>query len=246
MYAAIVTAISAALFAAADDAAGTAEPIRVVMITGDDHPGHRWKETGPVIREILEREGRFRVEIVEDLEFLASDELFAYDLLFLHFKNYKPLARADRAKANLKRFVGEGKGLVVFHFACGAFEDWPEFGKIAGRVWDRKTGHDPRGPFAVKIVDQEHPITWGMENFQADDELYTCLIGEQPVRLLATARSKVTGKDHPMAFVLRCGQGRVFHTPLGHDVKAIQIPAVAELICRGCAWAAGREPTVPR
>ena len=38
--------------------------------------------------------------------------------------------------------------------------------------------------------------------------------------VLATAHSKVTGKDHPMAFVFEYGKGRVFHTPLGHDVRA--------------------------
>jgi uncharacterized protein len=52
------------------------------------------------------------------------------------------------------------------------------------------------------------------------------------------ARSKMTGKDHPMAFVLEYGKGRVFHTPLGHDVRAIELPGVAELIRRGCLWTA--------
>jgi type 1 glutamine amidotransferase len=81
-----------------------------------------------------------------------------------------------------------------------------------------------------------------MEDFQADDELYFCLVGDHPIEILATARSKVTKKDHPMAFVSRYGKGRVFHTPLGHDVKAFQMPGVAELIRRGTAWAAGQPP----
>lgn len=42
-----------------------------------------------------------------------------------------------------------------------------------------------------------------------------------------------------MAFVLDYGKGRVFHTPLGHDARAIRIPGTAELIRRGTAWAAG-------
>ena len=77
-----------------------------------------------------------------------------------------------------------------------------------------------------------------MHDFQADDELYTCLVGETPIEVLAVARSKMTGKDHPMAFVFEYGKGRVFHTPLGHDVRAIEMPGVAELIRRGCLWAA--------
>jgi type 1 glutamine amidotransferase len=78
-----------------------------------------------------------------------------------------------------------------------------------------------------------------MQAFETDDELYTCLAGDRPVEVLATARSKVDGKVYPMAFVLNYGKGRVFHTALGHDVKAITNPNVAELFRRGCAWAAG-------
>jgi len=236
-----VTAAAALIAAAADDVPQT-NSIRVVVVTGDDHPAHRWKETAPAIRDVLQQDPRFQVEIVEDMEFLASDKLFDHDVLFLHFKNYKPLKQGETAKENLVKFVAGGKGLVVFHFACGAFEDWPEFRRLAGKVWDRKTGHDRRGPFAVKLLNREHSITRGMQDFQADDELYICLVGERPIEVLATARSKITGKDHPMAFVFDYGRGRVFHTPLGHDVKAIRMPGVAELIRHGTAWTAGQKP----
>jgi type 1 glutamine amidotransferase len=59
------------------------------------------------------------------------------------------------------------------------------------------------------------------------------------VDVLATARSKVDGKDYPMAFAFQCGKGRVFHCVLGHDVQALSNPSVAELFRRGTAWAAG-------
>jgi len=233
---------AAAMVSAAPEEKKSAAPIRILVVTGVDHPAHPWKQTAPAIRALLEQDKRFEVRIIEDHEFLASPAVFDYDVVFLHFKDYKPIARAEQIHENLVKFVKQGKGLVVFHFACGALEDWPEFANLAGRVWDRKTGHDPRGPFTVKIVQSDHPITRGMKDFQADDELYTCLVGDRPVELLATARSKVTGKDHPMAFAFSYGKGRVFNTPLGHDVKAIQMPGVAELIHRGCVWAAGREP----
>ena len=42
-----------------------------------------------------------------------------------------------------------------------------------------------------------------------------------------------------MAFVFEYGKGRVFHTPLGHDVRAIEMPGVAELIR---AVSLGRRP----
>jgi type 1 glutamine amidotransferase len=218
------------------------DAIRVLLVTGVDYEGHQWRETAPAIRKVLEIDKRFDVRIVEDPDFLASPAVADYDVIFLHFKNYAPLPHESEARENLMKLVKQGKGLVLFHFASGAFEDWPEFANLAGKVWDRKTSHDPRGPFSVKIIQPQHPIMRGMREFQANDELYTCLIGDRPVEVLATARSKVTGKDHPMAFVFEYGKGRVFHTPLGHDVLAIEMPGVAELIRHGCLWTAGREP----
>ena len=44
-----------------------------------------------------------------------------------------------------------------------------------------------------------------------------------------------------MAFALTHGKGRVFHTTLGHDVKALTVPGANELIRRGALWAAGTE-----
>ena len=231
----LAAVITAALISAAPQEKGV-EPIRVLIVTGVDYSGHHWKKTAPIVRNVLEQDKRLEARIVEDIEFLSSEAIFDYDVMLLHFKNYKLPAREKHIRENLVNFVKQGRGLVLLHFACGAFEDWPEFKNLAGMVWDRKTGHDPRGPFTVKIVDHEHPVTHGMKDFQADDELYTCLVGDRPVTMLATARSKVTGKDHPMAFVFDYGKGRVFHTPLGHDVKAIEMPGVAELLRRACLW----------
>ena len=51
--------------------------------------------------------------------------------------------------------------------------------------------------------------------------------------------SKITKRDHPMAFVHSYGKGRVFQTPLGHDVKALRSGRTLELIRRGTLWVAG-------
>ncbi|MCH5373477.1 MAG: ThuA domain-containing protein, partial [Planctomycetes bacterium] len=217
--------------------------VRVLLVTGVDYVGHHWKETAPALRGVLEKDSRLEVRVIEDHEFLASDVIFDYDVILLHLKNYEPTKRAEQVRGNLTRFVSDGGGLVLYHFALGAFEPWKEFEQLAGRTWDQtKRGHDPRGPFTVNIIDHDHPVTSGMDDFETDDELYTCLGGQTPIHVLATARSKVDGQDYPMAFVLDYGKGRVFHTPLGHDVKAVTMPGPAELIRRGCLWAAGRQP----
>jgi uncharacterized protein len=217
---------------------------RIAIVTGIDYPGHLWKETTPVLAAQLRRDPRLHVAVKETPEFLADPTLFEFDAVVFHWMNWEKPAPGDAARENFRKFVAGGKGLVLVHFACGAFQDWPEFRKIAGRVYDPKLPpHDPRGPYAVKISDPDHPVTKGLGDFEADDELYTCLAGEAPIRVLGTAKSKVTGKDEPMAFVLEYGKGRVFHSPLGHDVKALNMPGVADLFRRGTAWAAGLPTT---
>jgi type 1 glutamine amidotransferase len=241
----IVSAVSWFALAAAGDPASTAaaeekQTARVLIVTGQDYPGHKWRLTTPVLADLLKKDRRLDVRVVEDPHFLDSPALQRYDAVVLHFMNWEQPAPGPIARANLRQFVAGGKGLVLVHFACGAFQDWPEFHKLAGRVWDpKKRGHDPHGTFRVNISDFDHPVTRGMRSFETTDELYTCLASDKKVDILATARSSVDAKDYPMAFAFSYGQGRVFHSPLGHDVKAISNPMVAELFRRGCAWAAG-------
>jgi uncharacterized protein len=219
-------------------AAPAADPaVNAVIITGENtFAGHKWAETSAALKEILEQNRGFRVTVQADPNFLASNDLFRFDVAVLDFRNEKPLAKDEQARANLVKFLGQGRGLVLVHWASGAFPDWPEYANIAGRCQQRK--HDVRGPFQVSIVDHDHPITKGMPDFETDDELFFDFTGERPIHVLATAHSVKTGKDHPMAFVLQYGTARVFHTTLGHDVKALRIPGTSELIRRGTLWAA--------
>ncbi len=219
------------------------EKIRVLIVTGIDYPGHKWKLTTPVLAGQLRKDPRLQVEVVEDPKFLASEKLQEHNVVVLHFMDWEQPDPGLEARSNLRKFVEEGKGLFIVHFACGAFQEWPEFRNLAGRAWDPQLrGHDPHGSFRVEIRDPDHPITRGLQSFETVDELYTCLAGDRPIRILATARSKVDKKDYPMAFVFQYGKGRVFHSPLGHDVKAIENLNVGELFRRGCAWAGGLPP----
>lgn len=215
----------------------------VVILTGIDYPGHKWRQTAPVLADLLLQDPRLDVEVVEDPSFVGSPKLHGYKVCVLHMMNWQVPDPPAAALENLRKFVADGGGLVLVHFACGAFQQWPEFVKIAGRVWDPKLrGHDPYGKFRVDMTDAKHAITAGLKPFETTDELYTCLDGKTPITVLAQATSKVDKKDYPIAFVLPYGKGRVFHCPLGHNVQAFEAPSVGELFRRGSAWAAGLPP----
>jgi len=222
-----------------------ADKASILLVTGVDYPAHLWRETAPTLKRILETDDRLQVRIVEDPQFLDSAALTNYAAVLLHFQNWEVVGPGAAARENLQRYVANGGGLISVHFACGAWHgEWPEFQNLVGRVWRGTSGpqHDARGPFLVQIVDQTHPVSQGLSDFETDDELYTCLVGNQPIHVIAQARSKVDRQDHPMAFVREYGQGRVFLTTLGHDVRAFTNSAVPQLIRQGCAWAAKLPP----
>ena len=232
------------------------KPIRAVILTGSDGPFHDWLKTSAALRTELELDGRFQVRIVTDPEFLASDELFTADVLVQHYVNWMRPGLSDKAKANLLRFVAEGRGLCVAHFANGSFidtlpgakgSDWPEYRTaLLRRWWDFAKGstHDDYAPFRVVPASSAHPITAGLAAFDTTDELYCKQVGDVAIDPLVTARCVKTGKDEPLAFAFGHGKGRVFQCMLGHS--DVSMHSAGELWRRGIAWAAGREPTTAR
>jgi len=222
-------------------AAEITNKIRVLLVTGDDvAPAHNWAEVSQAIRETLVAAGRFEVRVCEDAGVLDSaTSLARYDLIFLHLFNAKTPTLSPAAKSNVLQFVNGGKGLAVSHLSSASFREWEEFQILCGRYWVMgKSGHGPRGVFKVRIADKQSPITKGLEDFEADDELYAKLQGDATIKVLVEADSDWSKQTEPLAFTLEYGKGRVFHETFGHDGNAIRNPSVQKLIQRGCEWAA--------
>lgn len=222
--------------------AADAQPrIRVLLLTGDDvEPSHNWSEVSQAVKESLLACGKFDVKVCEDAGILESAASLArYDVIFMDLYNAKTLPPTPVGRENLLSFVKGGKGLVVSHLSSASWKDWPEFRQMCGRYWVMGTsGHGPRSVFANRVKDSTHPITQGLENFQADDELYAKLQGDAPIHVLVEADSDWSKRAEPLAFTVEFGQGRVFHEAYGHDGKAVKNPAVQRLIQRGTEWAA--------
>src|SRR5689334_10433474 len=101
---------------------------RVLIVTGVDYPGHLWRQTAPVLSQALRKDPRLSVFTVEDPWFLDSEAIHKYDVIVLHFQNWEQPGPGKTAQGNLRRFVEGGKGLVLLHYACGAWHgEWPEF-----------------------------------------------------------------------------------------------------------------------
>lgn len=215
---------------------------RIVIVTGDDWPGHRWRETAPAYAALLRERTNVEVTICESPAIFGSPMMDHYDAALIHFKNYdKRLPLSAAIWDGLERYVERGGGIVIAHYGCGAFEGWDDYVKLAGRIWEEHTRqHDPYGPFTVRVVDKKHPVTKGMDDFGTEDELYTCLKGETPIRVLCEATSTVDEKDYPMVFVVEGLNGRVIHCTLGHDVNSLTQPGARDFYRRALLWAAGK------
>ncbi|MEZ6141484.1 MAG: ThuA domain-containing protein [Zavarzinella sp.] len=232
----------------------------VLLITGDDHPAHNWREVSQMLKLTLERGVKANCTVANP-EIFAEGNLDRFDLIVLNYCNWKQPGLSDKAKANLLAYLQQPKGLAIIHFANGAYHfslpngkttDWPEYRNIVPRVWEHgKSGHDSFGKFVVNITKEKHPITEGLSDFSTTDELYYRQQGDQPITVLATARSNVSKRDEPIAWVSSYGKSRVFQTVLGHATESIRGDGPTQLISRGCAWAAGqtlkplKEPAPP-
>ena len=96
----------------------------------------------------------------------------------LNYCNWKqPQGLSDRSKKAFTDYLSGGGGLLVIHFANGAFHhslpdasqsDWPEYRNIVRRVWDHSAGseHDPYGTFRVNPTDVKHEIVEGLTSLR--------------------------------------------------------------------------------
>ncbi|MBC8002737.1 MAG: ThuA domain-containing protein [Opitutaceae bacterium] len=109
--------------------------------------------------------------------------------------------------------------------------------------------HGAQHSFLMVIREPNHPIMKGLPTkwMHSKDELYDRLRGPaENVTVLATAYSdpatKGTGKNESLLFAISFGQGRVFHTALGHnngpDLTAQQCVGFITTLQRGVEWAA--------
>lgn len=121
-------------------------------------------------------------------------------------------------------------------------------------VRDHKPGiggsHGIRHEFQIDIRDSEHPITKGLplKWMHANDELYDRLRGPaKNLHVLATAFSTVesegTGEHEPILMTIRYGEGRIFHTTLGHALISQRCNGFISTFKRGAEWAVTGEVT---
>lgn len=266
-----VAACCLALAAGLAAAAARAEPALKALIV-DGQNNHKWQETTPVLKQVLEGSGLFAVDVATSPAKGQDNSGFQPQFGRYHVvvSNYNGEEFAPATKQALLDYVRSGGGFVVVHAANNAFGKWAEYNTMIGLggwggrtdktgsyarfrdgkvVLDTSPGrvgsHGTRHAFQIVVRDPQHPITAGLPLawMHNTDELYDSLRGPaENLQVLATAWSdpatRGTGLHEPMLMTIAYGQGRVFHTTLGHDVEAMRCVGFRVTLVRGTEWAA--------
>lgn len=216
-----------------------AENIRVLILSGQNN--HDWANTTPVIKNVLESTKRFSVTVTESPEKCSFEDFSACNVIVSNWNTFGKNAQVgdwpSSTKDALVRFMRAGGGFVVIHAGGSSFPQWQEYQQIVGGRWGKGTKHGPISEASVVIAPIEHEITKGLSDFNIVDEIWVNMVLQPHIKILASAHSKITNKQEPVAFVTNSEYGRCFNLVLGHDVAAMKNPHWQILCQRGTEWA---------
>jgi hypothetical protein len=144
----------------------------------------------------------------------------------------------------------------------GPFVYYDEHGKIIQDPTGQICGsHGKEHEYLVKAREPNHPILEGLptEWLHAQDELYDRMRGPfKNTTILATAYSDTeineqpwepvlpgTGQHVPVLMTIHYGEGKIFHTTMGHFDYSMECVGFITTLQRGAEWAATGQVTQP-
>ena len=99
-----------------------------------------------------------------------------YDvILFYNFHQQTPVAdERDGAIIlnSINKLAENGQGIFLLHHAILAFPHWEIWSQIVG-VADRRFGYHGNQTVQTDLMDDSHPITYGLKSWEMVDETYT-------------------------------------------------------------------------
>jgi type 1 glutamine amidotransferase len=204
------------------------------------------------LAEMGRKTGAYSADFSGDYSIFEPANLAKYDVVVLN--NTTQLKLPEIGKQALLEFVQKGKGLVGIHAATDSFYDWPEGAAMLGGLFD---GHPwgAGGTWAFKLDEPAHPLNraWGGQGFKLQDEIYqfkapytradrrvlVSLDLSDPATGGVEKGIKRTDRDFAVAWIKRCGEGRVFYCSLGHAANVFQHANVLRFYLDGIRFALG-------
>jgi putative membrane-bound dehydrogenase-like protein len=204
-------------------------PIRVLFL-GHESEHHN---SGKYLPYLMERFGREAIyfDYFTTPDCLNPETLSLYDTVML-YANHGNIT--DAQYQALDNFVGSGRGFVPVHCASACCGNSPKFIEMVG---GRFKSHGD-GVFKATIVDRDHPVMKGVNEYETWDETYVHdQLNEKGRKLLM---ERVEGEHRePWAWVRQQGKGRVFYTASGHDERTWKNPDFQLKLRNAIVWSVG-------
>ena len=175
----------------------------------------------------------------------AFDAILCHDIPGLDLRRGSPptpVGPTDTVARAVTGLLEAGQGIVFLHHALAGWPGWPGWAEVLGGRYHYAPA-DLRGEswpdsgyrhtdYVARVVDRDHPVCSGVDDFALSDELYCCPVFDADVVPLLRADAT------PGAF------RETFHEVLGtpRTGGAWQHPPASDLI--GWAKPAGHSPVV--
>jgi hypothetical protein len=152
--------------------------------------------------------------------------------------------------AAVKDFVNAGNGLYALHNSCDMSTGSKNFRDVMGGLYN---GHPALRPFKVRVVNKEHPITQGVEDFMVTDEQHFPVYDKDPKYLLLRGENvdgltyrhlagpgagagEIEDTVSNSGWAYEYGKGRVVFTAMGHTIHTMWEPQHLKLQKNAVNW----------
>ncbi len=165
------------------------------------------------------------------------------------------LCPSEAEQEALREFVENGGRWLALHGTnalveiAGGKADTPDKAPVLMEtLGSRFVAHPAIQTFRVRVVNPQHPLTEGMDDFEIEDEPYYCeFFGDHEVLLEATYHAESTGyvrsdfgtdrDSQPQMYLRSLGDGGVLYLTLGHCTGKYDMQPLMEVApVTRCAW----------
>ncbi len=158
----------------------------------------------------------------------------------------------DQGQA-VKDYVNAGGAFYSYHNNAFVSRSSKNYREVQGGY---ALSHPPLRPFKVRIVNKEHPITRGVEDFMVDDEQHYLIYDKDPKNILLHSENldgltytatypdpadpnpqpKNWGTTSVSGWAHEYGKGRVAFTGMGHTIYAMWNPEYIKMQKNAIRW----------
>jgi type 1 glutamine amidotransferase len=250
--------------------ASAAKKATAFALIGDRYHNSDYIRTA--LRKTLVKDAGLSIDFRDEVELLNAEELKGYKLLIIlrdgmlwpsgylqgppgspntppaSIVSEPPLPKiepeplywitAEQGKA-VKAFVSGGGSALFYHNVTYISPHNDDFRDVLGAVTEE---HPPLRPFKVKVVNRDHPITRGVNDFVVTDEQHFMTYQKDPKYLLLQSVNedgltfKNLGASSAAGWAYDYGKGRVCYLAPGHVITSLWNPEYETLQKNAVRW----------